>query len=426
MRITMDYGKSGLEIEVPDANLAGCLELNQLPALSDPQTAIHDALTSPIGTPPLVELARGKQSACILICDITRPVPNQTILDELLECLDQAGVPKSETLILISTGLHRPNEGDESIELVGERIAAKYRVENHFGQDLDSHTFLGESPRGVPVWIDSRYVNADLKIATGLIEPHFMAGYSGGRKVICPGVAAIETIKVTHGPRFLEHPEVISGSLNKNPVHIENTRIARMAGCDFITNVTLDKERQITSVVAGDLEEAYEAGIRIAQQQAVAQIDGPCDVVITSGAGYPLDTTFYQSIKGLVAALTIIKEGGTVINVSSMTEGIGSPEFTGLFDEHPTLDAFMDRILTDDDYFVMDQWQLEEMAKVARQVRVQYVTKGLSSDALDELYVESVESVEAAVSEAIDRYGPETRIAVIPKGPYVLPALAQK
>ena len=423
MRITLDYGKTGLEIEVPDQNFAGCLELSEAVPIEDARQAIVDALANPIGTVPLVDLARGKKSACILICDITRPVPNQLILPEILGCLEQAGVPWSETRILIATGLHRPNEGDELIELVGQEIADNYIVENHFGRDLDLHTFLGESPAGVPVYIDSRYIDADLKITTGLIEPHFMAGYSGGRKVICPGIAAIETIKVTHGPKFLEHPEAISGSLDQNPVHIENTRIARMAGCDFIANVTLDKDRQITSVVAGDLEEAYAAGIKAAQKQAVARIDGPCDVVITCGAGYPLDTTFYQSIKGLVAALTIVKEGGTVINASSMTEGIGSPEFSGLFDEHPTLDAFMDKLLNDENYFVMDQWQLEEMAKVARKVRIKYVSHGLSAEQLTDLYVEPIESVEAAIAEAIDQHGPEARIVVIPKGPYVLPAL---
>src|SRR5262249_37573093 len=157
----------------------------------------------PTGTPPLAELARGRKDACIVICDITRPVPNELILTPLLATLEASGIPRNKITILVATGLHRPNEGEELVEMVGARIAADYRIVNHRGQELSEHTHLGESPRGVPIWIDSRYVEADLKITTGLIEPHLMAGFSGGRKLICPGIAALQTVKVWHGPDFL-------------------------------------------------------------------------------------------------------------------------------------------------------------------------------------------------------------------------------
>ncbi|MEX0715182.1 MAG: nickel-dependent lactate racemase, partial [Planctomycetaceae bacterium] len=260
-------------------------------------------------------------------------------------------------------------------------------------------------------------------IATGLIEPHLMAGYSGGRKLICPGIAALETVKVWHGPRFLEHPRADCGLLEGNPVHEENTRIARMAGCDFIVNVTLDRARRVTSIVAGDMERAFLEGVAFCERVVRAEVAEPCDVVVTSSAGYPLDTTFYQSIKGLTGVLPIVKQGGTIILAAGLTEGIGSPEFRRLFEEHASLDAFMERILGKD-YFVLDQWQLEELAKVRRKARVKYVSDGLPAETLSKLFVEPAESVEAAIAEALEEHGPEARIAVVPKGPYVLPVLA--
>jgi nickel-dependent lactate racemase len=423
MQITLDYGKTGLRVELPDENVVGPLQMRPAEPLADPRKELDQLLADPIGTLPLSELAKGKQSACILICDLTRPVPNELILTRLLHTLEQAGMPSENILILIATGLHRPNLEDEIVELVGREIAEKYRVENHYGKNLDEHTFLGNSPRGVPVWIDSRYLNADLKIATGLIEPHLMAGYSGGRKLICPGVSALETVKVWHGPDFLEHPRADYGILEGNPVHEENTAIAKMAGCDFIVNVTLDEKRNVTSMVAGDMQQAFQQGVEFIERVVKAEVPHLCDVVVTTSAGYPLDTTFYQSIKGLTGVLPIVKKGGTIILAAGLTEGIGSPEFQQLFQENETLDIFMERILGKD-YFVMDQWQLEELAKVCRKAKVKYVSDGLSADTLKSLFVEPVSSVEQAVSEALQEYGSTARIAVVPKGPYVLPVLS--
>ncbi|MBT4866466.1 MAG: nickel-dependent lactate racemase [Planctomycetaceae bacterium] len=423
MRLTLDYGKTGLDVEIPDENIVGPLELQPTVPLEKPAEAIQAVLANPTGSAPLAELARGKQSACILICDITRPVPNELLLSHILPTLEEAGIPRDEILILIATGLHRPNEGDELVELVGAEIAANYRVENHHGKVFEEHTSLGDSPRGVPVFIDSRYVEADLKIATGLIEPHLMAGYSGGRKLICPGIAALETVKVWHGPQFLEHPKADCGFLDGNPVHEENTAIARMAGCDFIVNVTLDEKRQVTSVVAGDMEQAFLKGVQFVETVVKAEVGEPCDAVVTSSAGYPLDTTFYQSVKGLTGVLPIVKQGGTIIIAAGLTEGIGSPEFQQLFDENDSLDGFMQRILGKD-YFVMDQWQLEELAKVCRKAKVKFVSDGLPAETLNGLFVEAAESVEAAVADVLTEHGENARIAVVPKGPYVMPVLA--
>lgn len=423
MRVRLEYGRDGLEVDLPDTHVVRSLAYKHVQPLPDPRQSLIDALSAPIGSPPLAHIAAGKQSACIVICDITRPVPNALILPPLLQELEQAGIARDQILILIATGLHRPNEGDELIEIVGPTIAANYRVENHHGQVLDEHTYLGESPRGVPIWIDSRYVQADIKITVGLIEPHLMAGYSGGRKLICPGIAALETVKVWHSPRFLEHPLADCGILDGNPVHEENTWIGRHTGCDFIVNVVLDDHRRPLKFVAGDMEQAFLEGVAFVRNVVADSVPKAVDIVVTSGAGYPLDTTFYQSIKGMTGALPIVKDGGTIIIAASLQEGIGSPQFESLFRENDSLESFVTRI-QGQDYFVMDQWQLEELAKVRRRAKVKVVSNGLSPSVLNELFVESAPCVETAVADSLAEYGPEATIAVIPKGPYVLAHVA--
>jgi lactate racemase len=423
MRVKLDYGRTGLEVELPDRQVVKCLGDQPAQPPSDPSAVLLERLQHPAGTPPLAELARGRRDACVVISDVTRPCPNQLVLPPLLAILEESGIPRDRILILVATGLHRPNVGAELAEMVGPWVAQNYRIENHFGCERGQHTYLGESPRGVPIWIDSRYVAADLKITTGLIEPHFMAGFSGGRKLICPGLAALETIKVWHSPAFLEHPNARTGCLDGNPVHEENTAIARRAGCDFIVNTILDPQRQVLAIVAGDMEAAFCQGVQFVRKLLVDTVPEPVDIVISTAAGYPLDTTFYQTVKGMVAALPIIKRGGTIIVAASMTQGIGSPEFQGLFDEHASIDAFMQRILSKD-YFVMDQWQLEEQAKVLRHAKVKVVTDGLSPATLRHLMVEPAESVEAAVASCLAEYGEDATIAVLPKGPYVMAELA--
>jgi nickel-dependent lactate racemase len=423
MQVRLEYDRSGLDVELPDDRVVRKLAYKQVPPLEDPQAELEKVLRQPTGTAALSDLARGKNRVCIVVCDITRPVPNEMILTPLLREIESAGVDRENISILVATGLHRPNEGEELIEMLGQSIVDQYRVENHFGQELSQHTYLGDSPRGVPIWIDSRYVAADLKITVGLIEPHFMAGYSGGRKLICPGISALETVQAWHSPQFLEHPSADCGILDGNPVHEENTWIARKAGCDFIVNVVLDDLRRPLKFVAGDMESAFLAGVDFVADVVTDTVPEPVDIVVTSGAGYPLDTTFYQAVKGMTGALSVVKPGGTIVIAAGLTEGIGSPQFQQLFREHANLDAFMQRI-QGEDYFVMDQWQLEELAKVRRKARVKIVSDGLPAEQLDQLFVESSPSVERAVAESLDEYGPTAKIAVIPKGPYVLAQVA--
>jgi len=422
MRITLDYGKTGLEVNLPDERLVGPLAIRPANPLPDPESAIAHAIAHPIGTKPLSEIAKGKKTACVVICDVTRPVPNKLILPPILRTLQDNGIRREDICILVATGLHRPNEGAELEELVGGDIARNYRCENHHGKVREEHDYLGTTPNGVPAWIDFRYVRADVKISTGLIEPHLMAGYSGGRKVICPGLAALETVKVWHGPRFLEHPKADCGIVEGNPVHEENTRIALMAGCDYIVNVCLDGKRQITWVGAGDMIRAWEEGVRFVEQVVKAPVPAPCEVVVTSCAGYPLDTTWYQAVKGLTGVMGIVKGGGTIVMAASLTEGLGSEEFR----HHIASSRYMrdagDRgptPLTCE----MDEWQLLMLSKVLDRCKVKVVTHGLPAEVLRQCKVEPAASVEQAVADSLAEYGPAARVAVVPKGPYVLPCV---
>ena len=419
MRVRLDYGRQGLEVDLPASEQLELLSYRPVEPLSDPGRVLRESLERPIAAAPLCELAQGRSDACLVICDITRPVPNELMLTPLLQTLEQAGLPPERISLLVATGLHRPSTQDELLEMLGPRIVARYAIHSHHGQALDEHTFLGHSPRGVPIWIDSRYVQADLKITTGLIEPHLMAGYSGGRKLICPGLAALETIKVWHSPDFLEHPQADCGVLDGNPVHEENSWIAQRVGCDFIVNAVIDAQRRPLKFVAGDMQQAFLAGVDFVRDVVRATVPRPVDIVVTSSAGYPLDTTFYQAVKGLTGALPIVKQGGTIILAASMSDGIGSPEFQRLFRENASIELFMQRILGQD-YFVTDQWQLEKLGHVLRKAQVKVVTDGLPAEMVNRLFVQSAPSVEHALDEALKQHGRQASIAVIPKGPYVL------
>jgi nickel-dependent lactate racemase len=429
MRIKLDYGKTGLEVNLPDDRLVGPLSLRPAVPLAHPESAIAHAIAHPTGSRPLAEIAKGRTSACIVVCDITRPVPNKLILPPLLRTLEEQGIRRQDICILVATGLHRPNEGAELEELVGANIARDYRCENNHGKIREEHTYLGTTPNGVPAWIDSRYIQADLKISTGLIEPHLMAGYSGGRKVICPGIAGLDTVRIWHGPKFLEHPKADCGIVEGNPVHEENTRIALMAGCDFIVNVCLDGQRQITWVGAGDMIKAWEEGVRFVEQVVKAPVTEPCDVVVTSCAGYPLDTTWYQAVKGLTGVMSIVKDNGTIVLAASLTEGLGSPEFQQQLVESRYMRQFdkaygKERAGLATDHCEMDEWQLLMLSKVLARCKVKVVTQGLSPDVLRKCHVEPATTVEEAVSDCLKEYGSKARVAVIPKGPYVLPYVA--
>lgn len=422
MKVTMDYGRDGLDIEVPDH--ANVLQMSDAPALCNLDQKLEEALADPIGALALRQLAQGRSDACIVISDITRPVPNAKILPPMLRILEEEGIAREDITILVGTGLHRPNEGEELVQLVGEEIACSYRIVNHKARERDTLTYLGDTSGGAPIWIDTLYVESDLKIATSLIEPHLMAGYSGGRKAICPGLMGVDTMRILHGPKLLSHANAAEGIIEGNPFHRQALEVARRAGVDFTLNVAMNERREVTGIFAGDLEKAHAEGVSFVQRQNGATLSEPVDMVVTSSAGLPLDLTFYQAVKGLTAALSIIREGGTVLIVARCDEGIGGPEFTDLLLNTTSVETFAQR-LEDPDFFVIDQWQLQELCKVMRKANVMMFSEGIQDEDRERVLVEMVPSVEGAIARVLNERGADARIAVIPKGPYVLTQLQE-
>jgi len=420
MLVRFDYGKSGLMADLPDKNLIGVLGIKAAPPIANAADAVNSALLTPVGTAPLPLLAAGKRSACIVICDITRPVPNKTLLPPVLRILEEAGITRDAITILIATGTHRPNLGAELDQLVGEDIAAAYKVVNHHCKRGDEQVYLGVSPEGVPVYLDRDYCEAELRITIGLIEPHFMAGYSGGRKLIMPGIAAFETIQNWHCPRFLESPLAAAGVVDKNPVHSESVAIAKMCSPDIILDVTLDENNCITGIFAGDLEQAWLEGVRFAAEHNSALISRRADIVVTSCAGSPLDATFYQAVKGMVGAIPAVKQGGTIIIAAECEEGLGSPDFASLLLDTDDLDAFV-RHISQPGIFLSEEWEVEELAKAVNHASITCVTSGIVPETLARCFVSPARSIEEAVESALMKHGDMATILAIPRGPYVIP-----
>ena len=419
MKIDIAYGKEGLTIEVPDKNLVKILRMTEKPVIANSLEETLRKIESPTGSQPLSELAKGKKTACIVISDITRPVPNTLIVPPIIKVLENAGLRSEDITILIATGIHRPNEGEEIVTLLGEEIPEKYRIVNHMSRDLDSHQYLGETPvYKAPIYVDKTFLAADLRIATGLIEPHLMAGYSGGRKAIVPGISAFETLKVLHGAESIAYERNIEGVIEGNLFHEEALYVARVARVDFIVNVTLNERREITGIFAGELNEAHREGVKFMSTQCKDTVNEPVDAVITTSAGYPLDLTFYQAIKGMTAAQGILKEGGVLIIAAKIAEGVGSPEFTELILETKSVDEFLENI-KNPGYMVLDQWQLQKFCQVLEKHEVWIYSDGLDRNTLKKLFVTPLESVEDGIEKVKARFGEDARIAVIPEGPYV-------
>jgi lactate racemase len=432
MEALIAYGRGHLPISVPDGTCV--LAPEPLSGLPEPGTAIAAALAQPIGGLPLPVLARALNggTVCVVVSDITRPVPYRVILPVLLGCLEANGVPREKIMILIATGMHRPSTVQERHEMFGADLCAQYDIQDHDATDPDCMVELpSRTSVGTAVSVDRRYVEADLKIATGLVEPHFMAGYSGGRKAICPGLVDLATIQRFHGPGFLESPSAATGVLGGNPCHRESSDVAHIVGVDFLLNVTLNLQREIAGVFAGDLDEAFLAAVAHVETCSQAWAAEEADVVITSGGGYPLDTTFYQVVKGMVGALPVVREGGTIVAIAPCDDGIGSETYRDImFTYADRPDDFLADI-KGASTVARDQWELEMQCRCLRKVgkeglvlcaegipledaaRLTLVPAPVSGD-------QRIASIQAAVDAVIARHGEGCRVAVIPEGPYVM------
>jgi len=418
VRVRLEYGHNGLDVELPDRNLAAVLRASSVQAIGDVEERMRRVLAEPVACASLADVARGKRNACVVIPDKTRPLPNALILPAILSTLESAGVPREAVTLLIATGLHRPNEGEELIELVGDDVAGAWRCENHVARDEAAHDDLGATSRDVPMLVDRRYVEADLKVLVGLVEPHFMAGYSGGRKMVCPGICAARTIKAFHSPPLLEDPNATTAVLESNPVHETSLEVARAAGVDFTVNVALDERRNIVGVFAGELEAAHEAACALVRDFTTASIAEKVPIVVTSGGGYPLDDTFYQAVKGMVTPMPILQQGGTLIIAAAVGEGIGSDEYKRLMTETKDWRAFREWVMKPGN-FVIDQWEFQMQVRVLAHAEIVMVGDGMTRQELEACFVTPASSVEQAVEQALAKHGADAKIAVIPQGPYV-------
>ena len=428
MQIDLAYGRQGLSVSLPSKAAATIIRKPELAVADDAAGAIEAALAAPIGSRTLEHFAKGKRSACILICDITRPVPNALFLRPLIERLQHAGVPRSAITVVVATGLHRANEGAELAELVGDPWVLEHvKVENHFARDDAAHRSLGVTPtHGVPVSLDRRFLDADVKIATGLVEPHFMAGYSGGRKVVAPGIAHHETIRTLHTARFMEHPCATSCVVEGNPLHRAQLEILELIGEPVLAvNTVIDELRNLVYASFGEIVASHTEAVAFARRSCEVSTGRRFHTVVTSSAGYPLDKTYYQTVKGMVTPLDILSDGGTLIIASQCSEGIGSVEFRHAQQQLVAMgpNAFLQQLNTKS-LADIDEWQTEMQLKPMRVGRVQLYAPELSDADRAITGVECVDDVTQAINAAMERHA-DCDVAVIPEGPYVVPFVSE-
>ncbi len=420
MKVTLSYGPDGLALEIPESpGFQGVLKPHEAPVVDNPEAAVLQALLNPVAAKPLGDLAKGRKSACVVISDITRPVPNKIILPPLLAEIEKAGIKREAITILIATGIHRPNEGDELIALVGDEIAENYRIINHFSKEAEDMVLVGEINDGVPALINRHYVATDLKILTGFIEPHMWAGFSGGRKSILPGISSIETLEYMHGPEMIAHPMTVYGALEGNPFHEAGLAIMKKAGADFIVNVTLNTSKEITRVFAGDPVKAHLDGCRYLASFCTKVLETPLDFIVTTNSGAPLDCNLYQSVKGITGAAPVVKDGGEILIASACSEGAGSPEYVEILKMVDNPKNFIKRLL-DREFFIPDQWCAQETYQVMLDHPVWLYSDGLSPNEIESYHMKPVKSLEKAIAELIDKHGPQARWAVVPDGPLLI------
>jgi nickel-dependent lactate racemase len=424
MKTHFAFGKHRIDVSIPDGFDCQVAHTRSASALENVDAALIDALDRPIGCAPLAELAAGKRTAAISVCDITRPAPNRITLPPLLERLHGAGIPVDGVTILIATGLHRAATRDELDVILGPEVAAKYRVESHNARDFAAHRALGTSSRGTPVYIDERFMAADLHLSLGFVEQHLMLGFSGGRKLVVPGMAAQETIKVIHSPRFMREPLATEGSIRGNPLHDELVEIASMARHDFILDVTLTPDRGISGVFAGDPIKAHAEAVRFLENTSTEPVSALADAVITSAAGYPLDLTFYQSVKGLSAAQHIVKPGGRILVLGECAEGMGSVEFSHMIQDYAGQATFLEQIRNA--RVEVDQWQLERLALLEKKYDLFFYTPGITAAELGSLAPRAFDTLDQAVAALLNGLPADALVVLIPEGPYTYarPAMA--
>lgn len=424
--IRLAYGRTGLDVAFPDG--AEVIAPHEQPALADPPAAVRAALRDPIAGPPLADLAAPGQRVAIVTSDLTRPVPNELLLDALLETLHAAGVGVEDVLIINGTGMHRGNTDAELAEMYGEEIAGRYRIVNHDSRETSALREIARDPRGEPVLIRRDYLDADLRIVTGFIEPHLFAGYSGGGKGVMPGIAGRETVMSNHSASMVGHPSATFGISDGNPIFEEMRRFALLAGPCFLLNVTMDAEQRVTGVFAGDLSAAHDAGIEHCRRQAIVEIDEPYDIVVTSNGGYPADLDLYQSVKGIAVAARALRPGGHLILAAECIEGVGHGEYGVLLRRYGSHLELLEALRGGGWTTVEEQWQaqLQALAQERGTVWLHSSLDEAGTRATHLRYCADVgETVAALASEIEAREGRAASIGVLPYGQQAAPVVRE-
>jgi len=421
MLVDFPYGTSFLSVELPErARVIAPLEQE---AAADELAAIREALRHPVKGRRLRDIVAPGAIVAIAVCDGTRPQPRRPMLAALIEELS-GRVSLADVVVLVATGTHRANTAAELEEMLGPELLGAVRVENHDARDESMLVHLGTMGNGVPVSLNRLWVEADVRVTTGFVEPHFFAGFSGGPKLVAPGLAGLETTLVLHDAKRIGSPHATWGRLEGNPVHDDVRAIAAATGVHFACDVVLNRKHEVVAAFAGDLFAMHEAATALSRQVSVRQVEDRFDVVVTSNAGFPLDQNLYQCVKGMSAAAQVVRPGGLIVLAAECRDGVpGHGEFGRLLAEASSPGELL-AMLDDRAGTVADQWEAQVLARVLSQARVGMRTDGLTKRELETAFLSPVDDVAAAVVAEMGRLGPGATCCAMPAGPETIAAVA--
>jgi nickel-dependent lactate racemase len=423
MRLRLAYGRDGLWLDLPDRNVT-VVEPRHVPGLPDQRKALRSSLRQPIGAAPLRDSVGDDDTVAIVFSDITRAQPRQPMLTALLEEL--AHVPPEQIVLINALGTHRPNTSEELEGMLGSEILSGFRVVQHDAWDSSGLVPVGTTSFGHQVHLNAEYVRATGKILTGFIEPHFFAGFSGGPKAVLPGVAAERSILENHGAEMIAHPLATWGVTDGNPIWEEMREAALMCGPTFLFNVSLNRDKQVTGVFAGDLLQAHGAGAAFVRSTSMAPVAERFDIVITSNSGYPLDLNLYQAVKGMSAAAQVVKPGGSIIVAAECWDGVPEHgEYGELLRAASTAQELL-AMVQSPGFFRQDQWQVQIQAQIELKADVYVKTSYLDQETLEQALLCPCSSVEDTLADLLQRYGPDATICVLPEGPMTIPHVASQ
>jgi len=416
------YGKTRVELELPYPNVTLLQSRDAQPARS-PAQEIRRALENPVGAPRLADLSLKGKKICIVVSDYTRAVPNRLLTAQLLDILEKAGCNPENAAVLVANGLHKPAPRWELAELLGEETMERVDVVNHDAEDEDSLDSLGRTSFGTELKINRVLTGSDLAILTGLIEPHFFAGYSGGRKSVLPGVAGAKTIYQNHSFKMINPPGARYGVLKGTPIHEDMAEAARLSvKKGFLLNVVIDKQHRLLKAFAGDIFAAHREGVKFLDRLVKVKAGPPADIVVTSNGGYPLDRDLYQAVKGMATGELVVRKGGAIITFAECIDGVGRghDEFRRLMAEASTPQQVLEEIKRNEP--IRDQWEAQVLARILCRAEVIVVTKGVKHSVLEEMHLTPASTPDEAVELALETVKQRNpRITVIPEGPYVIP-----